>query len=111
VHQFFSFEREPYPASAVLWQLFFPGSLLVLHRQHIEAAEEVGFKITHDSIHDYKPTIKAWYDRLVENQEKSLALVGLKIHNRYMTFFPVAWRSFQDQEVQLHRMVMEKPSR
>jgi len=111
VHQFFSFEREPYPASAVLLQLFFPGSLLALHRQHIEAAEQVGFKITHDSIHDYKPTIKAWYNRLVENQEKSLALVGLQIHNRYMTFFPIAWLFFQHQEAQLHRMVMEKPSR
>jgi len=37
--------------------------------------------------------------------------VGLQIHNRYMTFFPIAWLFFQHQEAQLHRMVMEKPSR
>ena len=47
----------------------------------------------------------------MEHQEKSLALVGLQIHNRYMTFFPIAWLFFQHQEAQLHRMVMEKPSR
>ena len=62
VHQFFSLEREPYPASMVMVQLFFPGSLLVMHRTHIEAAQSVGFRITHDSIHDYKPTLRAWYE-------------------------------------------------
>lgn len=108
VHQFFSFERQSYPASGVMLQLFFPGSLLVMHRNHIEAAESVGFRITHDSIHDYKPTIRAWYDRLVKNSEGSQALVGLEIHNRYMTFFPIAWLFFQQKEAALHRIVMEK---
>ncbi len=110
VHQFFSFERESYPASAILLQIFFPGSLLVTHSYHIEVAESVGFKITHDSIHDYKPTLRAWYDRLVENQEKALKLVGLEIYNRYMTFFAVAWLFFQQKEALLHRIVMEKSS-
>ena len=108
VHQFFSFERESYPTSAVLLQLFFPGSLLVTHHHHIESAESAGFKITHDSIHDYKPTIRAWYDRLVENREKAQSVVGLELYNRYMTFFPIAWLFFQQQEATLHRIVMEK---
>jgi cyclopropane-fatty-acyl-phospholipid synthase len=108
VHQFFSFERESYPASVVMLQLFFPGSLLVLHHNHIEAAESAGFRITHDSIHDYKPTIRAWYDRLVENRKEAQALVGLEIYNRYMTFFPIAWLFFQQKEAELHRIVMEK---
>jgi cyclopropane-fatty-acyl-phospholipid synthase len=108
VHQFFSFERESYPTSAVVLQLFFPGSLLVLHHHHIEAATSVGFRITHDSIHDYKPTIKAWYDRLAAHQEQALAIVGLEIYNRYMTFFPIAWLFFQQQEAALHRIVMQK---
>ncbi|ASC69555.1 Cyclopropane mycolic acid synthase 3 [Halomicronema hongdechloris C2206] len=110
VHQFFSFEREPYPALAILMQLFFPGSLLVIHRDHIEAAESVGFRITHDSIHDYKPTLRAWYERLIENQKKALKLVGLEVYNRYMTFFPVAWLFFDHKEAELHRIVMEKSS-
>jgi cyclopropane-fatty-acyl-phospholipid synthase len=108
VHQFFSFERESYPASAASLQLFFPGSLLSMHNKHIDAAESAGFKITHDSIHDYRPTIRAWYDRLVENREEAQRLVGLDIYNRYMTFFPIAWLFFQQKEAELHRLVMEK---
>ena len=108
VHQFFSLKKETYPASMVLIQLFFPGSLLVPHIVHIEAAQNAGFKIVHDSVHDYKPTLRAWYERLVENKEKALGLVGLEIFNRYMTFFPVAWLFFAQQESSLHRMVMQK---
>lgn len=108
VHQFFSFEHEPYPASAIMLQLFFPGSLLVMHHHHIEAAKSAGFKITHDSIHDYKPTIKAWYDRLAENRDKAIALSGLEAYNRYMTFFPSAWMFFEQNEAKLHRIVVEK---
>jgi cyclopropane-fatty-acyl-phospholipid synthase len=110
VHQFFSLDRELYPASMIMLQLFFPGSLLVMHHTHIDAAKNAGFRITHDSIHDYKPTVRAWYERLVKNQEQALELVGLEIYNRYMTFFPIAWRFFQEQEATLHRVVMEKPS-
>jgi cyclopropane-fatty-acyl-phospholipid synthase len=108
VHQFFSFERESYPVSAIVLQLFFPGSLLVMHQQHLESATSVGFRITHDSIHDYQPTIRAWYDRLAEHQAEALAIVGLEVYNRYMTFFPIAWLFFQQKEAALHRMVMQK---
>lgn len=108
VHQFFSFEHEAYPASAIMLQLFFPGSLLVIHRHHIEAAKSAGFKVTHDSVHDYKPTIKAWYNRLAENRDKAIALSGLEVYNRYMTFFPSAWMFFQQNEAKLHRIVLEK---
>ena len=109
VHQFFSHRSETYPISVAVVQLFFPGSLLSMHHNHIEAAGAAGFRITHDSIHDYKPTIKAWYDRLVANRDKALALVGLEVYNRYMTFLPFAWLFFQQKEADLHRVVMEKP--
>lgn len=110
VHQFFSFEREPYPLAGILMQIFFPGSLLVMHRDHLAIAKAIGFKITHDSIHDYKPTIKAWYDRLVSHQVEALDLVGLEVYNRYLTFFPIAWSFFELGESHLHRIVMEKSS-
>jgi cyclopropane-fatty-acyl-phospholipid synthase len=110
VHQFFTLVREAYPTSMVMIQLFFPGSLLVMHHTHLEAAERVGFQVTHDSIHDYQPTLRAWYDRLVENKSRALELVGLEIYNRYMTFLPVSWLFFQQQEAALHRIVMTKPS-
>lgn len=108
VHQFFSFEHEAYPASGIAGQLFFPGSLLVLHRHHLEAAKQAGFRITHDSTHDYRPTLRAWYERLIENRDKALSLVGLEIYNRYMTFLPFMWTFFDQNESKLHRIVMEK---
>ena len=108
VHQFFSYQSEAYPISVGVVQLFFTGSMLSMHRNHIHAAVAAGFRVTHDSVHDYKPTIKAWYERLAANQEKALALVGLEVYNRYMTFFPFAWLFFQQNEAALHRVVTEK---
>ncbi|PSP17037.1 MAG: hypothetical protein BRC58_07360 [Cyanobacteria bacterium QS_8_64_29] len=104
VHQFFSFNKEPYPVSALALQIFFPGSMLVLHHKHLEAANRAGFKITHDSLDDYKPTIRAWYERLAANQHKALKLVSLETYNSYLTFFPIAWLFFQHQEATLHRV-------
>ena len=109
VHQFFSLIREAYPTSMVTLQIFFPGSLLAEHCNHIEIAEQVGFKIVHDSIHNYQPTLRAWYDRLAANKIRALELVDLEIYNRYMTFFPIAWLFFEQQEADLHRIVMTKP--
>ena len=109
VHQFFSLNHESYPASMVMAQLFFPGSLLVLHKTHIEAAQNAGFKITYDSIHDYKPTLRAWYENLVKNSEKAIDMVGLHLYNKYMTFFPISWLFFQFKEADVHRIVLEKP--
>lgn len=108
VHQFFSFECDPKPSEVLLGQIFFPGSILSPHTYHLEVAQSVGFKITHDSIHDYKPTLRAWYDRLVENQEKALQIVDVQTYNRYMTFFPTSWVFFQKKQSDLHRIVMEK---
>jgi cyclopropane-fatty-acyl-phospholipid synthase len=110
VHQFISLAQEEYPTSMVLMQLFFPGSLIVLHHTHLEAATRVGFKITHDSIHNYQPTLRAWYERLVSNNLEALELVGLEVYNRYMTFFPVCWLFFQQHEADIHRIVMSKPA-
>ena len=64
--------------------------------------------LTHDSTHDYRPTLQAWYDRLVEHREQALNLVGLTTYNRYMTFFPISWLFFQQNEAKLHRIVIEK---
>lgn len=108
VHQFFSYGSDPCPISVAVLELFFPGSMLSVHRSHVEAAEAAGFRVAHDSIHDYKPTIKAWYDRLAANRNRALALVGLEVYNRYMTFFPIAWLFFQQEEACLHRVVTEK---
>lgn len=110
VHQFFSFPEESYPISTAILQLFFPGTLLVTHQRHVEAANNAGFSIIHDSIHDYKPTLRAWYLRLCSNREKALEIVGLEVFNRYMTFFPVAWLFFNEHQADLHRLALQKNS-
>jgi cyclopropane-fatty-acyl-phospholipid synthase len=110
VHQFFSLEREPYPVAAVVGQLFFPGSLLVKHGVHLKAAEKAGFVVQHDSIHDYRPTLRAWYDRLAANQQRAIELVGVKTYNKYMTFFPASWLFFHIKDANLHRIALLKPA-
>ena len=48
VHQFFSYRSDPYPISVAVLELFFPGSMLSMHRLHIEAAEAAELRINHD---------------------------------------------------------------
>lgn len=109
VQQFFSIEKEERPTSMILGQLFFPGSLLSTHSFHLHAAEQAGFKITHDLVDDYKPTLRAWYENLVNNMEKAIDLVGVRIYNKYLSFFPISWRFFKEEEARVHRLVLEKP--
>jgi cyclopropane-fatty-acyl-phospholipid synthase len=108
VQQFSSLDKEECPASMVLAQLFFPGSSLATHSFHLHAAEQAGFKITHDSVDDYKQTLRAWYENLVNNKEKAIDLVGVAIYNKYLSFFPISWRFFKEEEARLHRLVLEK---
>jgi cyclopropane-fatty-acyl-phospholipid synthase len=108
---FFTLNRDPYPVAMIISQLFFPGSMLVLHHRHTDAAKNAGFLISHDSRHDYRPTLRAWYDRLSERREEALKLVGLKVYNQYMSFFPLSWLFFNQNDATVHRMILEKPAR
>ena len=77
------FCRVPDPAvspTAICSQLYFPGSIGSPYRAHIKAFEGAGFRITHRSIHDYRPTLRAWFDRLVENRERALELVDVQTY-------------------------------
>ena len=95
-------------ATAPCSQLYFPGSLGSPYQAHVKAFEDAGFRITHRSIHDYRPTLRAWFDRLVENRERALELVDVRTYNRQLTFFPASWRYFHDGLGMLVRWVMEK---
>ncbi len=108
VLHFFSLNKDPLPTGAITTQLFFPGSICSLHSDILGAAREMGFELLHDSSHDYRPTLKAWFDRLVENREEALQLVGVETYNRYLVFFPVSWVGFNQKQVTLHRLVLEK---
>ena len=108
VHQFFSLERARVPASMLLAQEFFPGSLLSSHAEHLAAMREAGFKVVLDFTDDYRPTLRAWFDRLVSHKEAALTLAGTGVYNKYLCFFPAAWRFFDDGEAALHRVVLTK---
>lgn len=97
-------------ATAICSQIYFPGSLGSPYRTHVQAFEDAGFRITHRSIHDYRPTLRAWFDRLVESPERALELVDVQTYNRYLTFFPSSYRYFDDNLGMVVRWTLEKPA-
>jgi cyclopropane-fatty-acyl-phospholipid synthase len=108
VHHFFSLNTEPLPTGMLSAQVIFPGSTLATHAHHLWAAREAGFDLVHDSTHDYCPTLKAWFNRLVRNRDQALALVGVETYNRYLVFFAVGWAFMRQQKATVHRLVMVK---
>lgn len=108
VKHFFCRLPEPLFATAICSQLYFPGSIGAPYKDQVKAFEGAGFRITQRSIHDYRPTLRAWFDRLVENRERALELVSVMNYNRHLTFFPASWRYFDDGMGMLVRWVMTK---
>lgn len=109
VQHFFCPVNDVRSATIACSQIYFPGSLGASLRYQWKANEDAGFRITHLSVHDYRLTLRAWYDRLVENRERALELVDVPTFNRYMTFFPASWRYFDDRIGILTRWVLRKP--
>jgi cyclopropane-fatty-acyl-phospholipid synthase len=96
------------PAAAVISQIFFPGSINSSFRYHIRACEAAGFRIAHTSVHDYRRTLRAWFDNLVKNRERAIELVGVQTYNRYLMFFAASWRYFDQMTGFVVRMILEK---
>ena len=110
VKHFFCPLTETIPVAAVAGQIFFPGSFIPAYPTQKKAFEAAGFRITHQSIHDYRPTLRAWFHNLVENRDRAIELVGVRNYNKYVVFFPTSWRYFDDGEAMLVRFVLEKPA-
>lgn len=109
VQHFFSLNgTDSVPTSMIAAQAYFPGSILSLHGDIRAKAERAGFRITHDSEHDYRPTLRAWFDRLVENRDKAEAIVGVQVVNKYLVYFASSWRFFDLRQATLHRLVLMK---
>ena len=106
---FFCFNSDLRPASSLCGLIYFPGHVLSSHRFYMHDFERAGFNILGRTIHDYRQTLRAWFDRLVENKERAIELVGVETYNRYITFFPASWRYFQDGTGLLIRWKLEKP--
>lgn len=109
VLHFFCRLQDRFPPSISIGQLFFPGHVALSYRQHVQAMERAGFRITAQSNHDYRMTLRQWFENMVRNREEALRLVDVKTYNRYVVFFPASWRYFNDRTGVLFRFVLRKP--
>lgn len=91
-------------------QLFFPGSWIPGFAEQMENFEACGFKIDHRSIHDYRPTLRAWFDNLVANKDRAIEIVGLKNYNKYLVFFAASHNYFERGQAILLRIGLRKPN-
>lgn len=109
VHQFFCQMGDvPPPRLRVAGLEIFPGSELASLKKHLDSFEKANLKVVHHSVHDYRPTLKAWFDRLVANREAAIQLVGIRNFNKYQCYFAEAWRLFNDRDLILMRFVLER---
>ena len=106
-HFFYQREKLPPPHIGMLAHIF-PGSLPTTLEAHLHAIEAAGLRVTHQSIHDYRQTLRAWFERLVANRDRALSLVGREVYNRYLIFFAGAWRMFNERDFYITRLVMIK---
>ena len=109
VHHFFC-QMDAFPAARLLvgGAELFPGVELSSLKEHIDAFEKAGLRTMHHSVHDYRPTLVAWFDRLVENKEAAIQLVGVQTYNKYLCYLAEAWRLFNDRDLILVRFVLQR---
>jgi cyclopropane-fatty-acyl-phospholipid synthase len=111
IHQFFcQLGDVPPPHLRVAGLEIFPGSELSSLKKHLDSFEKANLKVTHHSVHDYRPTLKAWFDGLAANKESAIRLIGIRNYNKYLCYFAEAWRLFNDRDLMLMRFVLEPRS-
>lgn len=109
VHHFFCQLSEAPPTRLLAAGIkMFPGAELTSLRHHLKVFDQAGFNIVHQSIHNYRPTLQAWYDRLTKHQEEAVQLVGVHNYNRYLCYLADAWRLFDDRDLVLTRFVLQR---
>lgn len=109
VKHFLASPTEELTNSIVIAQLFFPGSYTPSHATQVQEFERAGFRIRQTTIHDYRPTLRAWFDNLVGNRDEAIKLVGVETYNRYLVFFAASYRYFDKGRATLNRYVLERP--
>jgi cyclopropane-fatty-acyl-phospholipid synthase len=98
------------PVAGLVGQIFFPGSATPAYPTQLKTFKQTGFRVMHQSLHDtYKETLRHWFERLVENRDKAIELVGIRNFNKYVLFFPCSWKYFDDVQAVLWRVVLQKP--
>ncbi|MEB3294300.1 MAG: class I SAM-dependent methyltransferase [Synechococcales bacterium] len=109
VHHFFS-QTSATPATRLLagGADVFPGLELSHWQQHLDVFEAAGLRVVHHSVHDYRPTLQAWFQRLTDQAEEAIKLVGVYHYNRYLCYLAVAWRLFNDRDLTIMRFVLQR---
>jgi len=110
VNHFFCRLQDEEHTAALTAQLYFPGHVPLSYRGHVKAFERAGFRIVHTSAHDYRPTLRHWFENLVRHRDEALSIVDTRTYNRYLTFFAVSYRYFDDRVGVLFRFVLLKPA-
>lgn len=59
---------------------------------------------------DYRMTLRQWFERLVARRDEALRIVDVATYNRYVVFFPAAWRYFDERTGVLFRFLLRKPA-
>ena len=109
IQHFFCLTTDELPISCLAGQLIFPGSQLSSYRFHTEAFAKAGFEIHQRTVHDYRPTIRAWFDNLVANREEAIKAASVREYNRFIIAFACVWKFFDDGESNVHRFELRKP--
>ncbi|MFN8705822.1 MAG: SAM-dependent methyltransferase [Planctomyces sp.] len=108
VKHFFCLPTDNLPVSMLATQLCFPGSQLVSHHFHVRAFEQAGFRIVRQTVSDYRPTVRAWFNNLVANKTEAIEAGGVLNYNRYLVFTAAWYRFFNDGEANLYRFQLVK---
>lgn len=108
VKQFFCPVVDEPSVDAVIAQIFFPGSLQPAYAEQMRAFEDAGFRITHESRHDYRPTLREWFRNLASGRDRAVALAGVETYNKYLVFFAASHSYFDRGQAVLGRYVWEK---
>ncbi len=109
IQHFFCLTTDTVPISCLAGQLIFPGSQLSSHRFHVRAFEKAGFQIHQQTVHDYRPTIRAWFENLTSNRERAIEAAGVREYNRFIIAFAATWKFFDDGEANVYRFELRKP--
>jgi len=108
VHHFFCQMGDTLPTRLMAGADVFPGVELVSLQHHLDIFEQVGLQVNHHSLHDYRPTLRAWFDRLVANKDEAIRLVGAQTYNKYLCYLAVAWRLFENRDLMLTRFLLQR---
>ena len=96
MQHFFCPLTEEIQTAILVAQLYFPGSFQPAYPTQLRAFGAAGFRVSHQSIHDYRPTLGAWYDNLASNRDRAVELVRVQTYNKYLIFFATSGATFKN---------------